>query len=154
MQPAEEGAGGAWRPLDEGFTARVRETTLGLGGFTFVALLMCHDLAVPLSFACGLGIALLVWRAAEEVGGSFGRRHWRARDIARLLAIYFGKYAVAGLALWGLVRCGGFSAPGFTGGFVVPTVVVGLKAAGWMFLSPSMDPAPVYSRDRKVGGRG
>jgi hypothetical protein len=140
------------RPLDGSFTARVRETSLGLAALGVLTLLsLDQPLAMVASFAAGVGLAVLLWASCEVVGGLYAERRLRGRDALRAVAYYFGKYAAAAVVLWLLHRSGWLRPLAFTGGFSLPTTVVLLKAVGWLMLPDGADPAPPYSRYRKVG---
>lgn len=141
------------RPLDSHFNDRVRETSLGLGALMFLALLGSENPYLPLSFGLGLALSLLMWRGAQLLGEALTRPPRGVLDWAKLAVVYVGRYIVAGGLLWALTRSGGFEALAFTGGFALVGLVVALKAVAWLVLPAQLDPAPIYSQDRKAGPR-
>lgn len=142
------------RALDLTFTARVQETTLALAAIVLLPLLSLRDAAVPCCFAVGVGAAILFWKAATVVCTQLGTTKPGWRVGARLAAVYLGKYVVVAAALWLLVRSSWLRPVAFTAGFVLPTIVVFLKAVALVGLPESVDEAPYYSRFRKVGRLG
>lgn len=137
------------RPLDDGFTTRVLQTSLALGAIALLPLL-AQPLPHPYSFLAGLGSAALIWRGAEAIGRALTPRKWRAREVAALVVIYLGKYALIGGIIWGLLKCGLLAPTTFAAGALLPTLVAFLKAIAWIRLPAGADPIPYYARTGKV----
>jgi hypothetical protein len=135
------------RALDTAFMARVRETTCGLAGIGFLALVVIGaSPAALLCFAVGVGLGLLVWRCAEVFGTRLCSPDLGRRDIAPLIGLYLGKYAVAAVSVWLLCRLGWMEPVSLSLGFGLPGLTVLLKAFGWLLLPAEAEPAARYSR--------
>lgn len=139
------------RPLDIGFMDRVLGTSAGLGMLILVPLLR-GPLSEPLSFAAGLGACWLVWRGTIKLGGALTSHpgRWRAREVAGLIGLYLGKYAVVAAGIWLLDGAGLLGAVSFAAGAALPTAVAVLKTLGRLCLPPECDPVPVYARAGKA----
>lgn len=137
------------RPLDHGFVDRVLATSLAIVGLALLPLL---SLPAPhaISLLAGFGSSAVIWKGAQVVGGALSRERWRARDVARLVAIHFGKYLPVALGLWLLSRGGLLSPMVFAAGATVPLVVVFGKAVTWTMLPAEIDPRPYYARVGKA----
>lgn len=135
-------------PLDPQFCTRLRRSSLLLG--SLLVLLFAARPETAWSLAAGVAAAWLIWTSAEVIGSALGRRDWRARDVAGMVALYCGKYVLISLAVWWLERTGRLEPVVFTLGFLLPTALLLGKIAGRLALPDDLDPVPVYARSRKV----